>query len=166
VPSKRLTAPTIEYLKTDKPLEDFWDTVTPGFGIRVTKEGTQTFIVMTRMLERGKWVKRRIKIGRVGDTLAPEGKQALDLAEARRRARTVIAAAGEGRHPTSELQTPPDVQRVERSANCFANARDALLKQYRTRQKKNPRPRTLEETSLAGTPKSSFTGGYSQRFPE
>ena len=36
----------MEYLKTDKPQEDFWDTVTPGFGIRVTRGGTQTFMVM------------------------------------------------------------------------------------------------------------------------
>ena len=145
MPSKRLTAPTIGYLKTDKPQEDFWDTVTPGFGIRVTRGGTQTFIVMTRALERGKWVKRRIKIGRVGDPLDSEGKQVLDLAEARRRARGIIAAAGEGRNPTAQLETPPDVQRVARSADCFANVRDAFLKQYRTRQKKKPKPRTLEE---------------------
>ena len=153
MPSKRLTAPTIEYLKTDKAQEDFWDTVTPGFGIRVTRGGTQTFVVMTRALERGKWVKRRIKIGRVGDPLDSEGKQVLDLAEARRRARNVIAAAGEGRNPTSQLETPPDVQRVTRSADCFANVRDAFLKQYRTRQKKKPKPRTLEEMTrvLSGT---------------
>ena len=145
MPSKRLTAPTIGYLKTDKPQEDFWDTVTPGFGIRVTRGGTQTFIVMTRALERGKWVKRRLKIGRVGDPLDAEGKQVLDLAEARRRARATIAAAGDGRNPATQLETPPDVQRVERSADCFANVRDAFLKQYRTRQKRKPKPRTLEE---------------------
>jgi hypothetical protein len=52
----------MEYLKTDKPQEDFWDTVTPGFGIRVTRVGSQTFMVMIRALERGKWIKRRIKI--------------------------------------------------------------------------------------------------------
>lgn len=145
MPSKRLTAPTIGYLKTDKPQEDFWDTVTPGFGIRVTRGGTQTFIVMTRALEGGKWVKRRLKIGRVGDPLDAEGKQVLDLAEARRRARATIAAAGDGRNPATQLETPPDVQRVERSADCFANVRDAFLKQYRTRQKRKPKPRTLEE---------------------
>lgn len=145
MPSKRLTAPTIGYLKTDKPQEDFWDTVTPGFGIRVTRGGTQTFMVMTRALERGKWVKRRIKIGRVGDALDADGKRVLDLTEARKRARSIIAAAGEGRNPSSELETPPDVQRVARSADCFANVRDTFLKQYRTRQKKKPKPRTLEE---------------------
>jgi integrase len=145
VPSKRLTAPSVDHLRTTKPQEDYWDTITPGFGVRVTKGGTRTFMVMVRTLERGQWKKRRIKIGRVGDTLPDNPEKVLDLAEARRRAKEVIAAATDGQDPKAKLETPPDVQRVERSADCFANVRDEFLRRYRTKQKTKPRPRTLEE---------------------
>nr|HPR07744.1 site-specific integrase [Denitromonas sp.] len=36
-------------------------------------------------------------------------------------------------------------EKVERSADCFANMRDEFLKRYRTRQRTKPRPRTIVE---------------------
>ena len=99
MPSKRITVPTVEYLKTDKVQEDFWDTLTPGFGVRVTKGGRKTFVVMTRVLVAGQWKKRRYTIGRYAEGVDHED-QGLDLKTARDRAKAVIAAAGDGRDPT------------------------------------------------------------------
>ena len=144
MPSKRITVPTVEYLKTDKVQEDFWDTLTPGFGVRVTKGGRKTFVVMTRVLVAGQWKKRRYTIGRYAEGVDHED-QGLDLKTARDRAKAVIAAAGDGRDPQEVLQPSPRDEMVERSANCFANVREDFLKRYRTRQKTKPRPRTIEE---------------------
>ena len=144
MPSKRITVPTVEYLKTDKVQEDFWDTLTPGFGVRVTKGGRKTFVVMTRVLVAGQWKKRRYTIGRYDEGVDPDD-QGLDLKTARERAKAVIAAAGDGRDPKEVLRPTPRDEKVERSANCFANVREDFLKRYRTRQKTKPRPRTIEE---------------------
>ena len=142
--SKRVTAPTIEHLKTDKVQEDFWDTMTPGFGVRVTKAGRKTFVVMTRVLIAGQWKKRRYSIGRYKEGVDPDD-DGLDLKTARARAKAVIAAASDGRDPQEVLHPTPRDEKVERSTNCFANVRAEFLKRYRTRQRTKPRPRTLQE---------------------
>ena len=83
--SKRITTPTIQHLKTDKVQEDFWDTITAGFGVRVTKGGRKTFVVMTRVLVAGQWKKRRYTIGRYKEGVDPDD-DGLDLKTARARA--------------------------------------------------------------------------------
>jgi len=144
MPRKRVTSPTIQHLKTGKAQEDFWDTITPGFGVRVTKGGRKTFVVMTRVLEAGQWKKRRYTIERNQEGVDPED-DGLDLKTARDRAKAVIAAAGDGRDPQKVLHPTPRDEKVERSADCFANVREEFLKRYRTRQRTKPRPRTIEE---------------------
>ena len=144
MPRKRVTSPTIQHLKTDKVQEDFWDTITPGFGVRVTKGGRKTFVVMTRVLEGGQWKKRRYTIGQYKEAVASDA-EGLDLKTARDRAKAVIAAAGDGQDPQEVLHPTPRDEKVERSADCFANMCDEFLKRYRTRQRTKPRPRTIVE---------------------
>ena len=67
---------------------EYFDTLLPGFGLRVTAGGAKSWIVMTRV--HGKL--KRVTLGRY---------PALGLADARDQARKVIADAQEGKTPLS-----------------------------------------------------------------
>ena len=101
---------------------------------------------MTRVLEAGQWRKRRYTIGRYKEAVDPDD-EGLDPKTARNRAKAVIAAAGDGRGPQEALHPTARDEKVERSADCFANVREEFLKRYRTRQRTKPTPMRSTLTS-------------------
>lgn len=144
MPTRRLTATAVDHLRTDKPQEDFFDELLPGFLIRVTSGGTKTYQVMTRELVAGAWKKRRKKIARVGDS-DPASGEPITLATARERARALIVAATDGQRLDEVLPQTPREEMVERSENCFANVRGDFLRLYRGKKNRRPAPNTLDE---------------------
>ena len=44
MPRVKLTATSIPHLKTDRTQVDYFDSYLPGFGVRVTRGGTRTYI--------------------------------------------------------------------------------------------------------------------------
>ena len=82
---KKLTAGDTERIEV-------WDDKIPGFGVRVSKTGTKTFILMYR--QHGK--SQRLSLGRYPD---------LQLADARKQARSALVEATSGQTPKSEAPT-------------------------------------------------------------
>ena len=75
---------------------DMWDTSFAGFGLRVEKSGTKTFIVRYRADGGGRTAPRRFAtIGRFGP---------LTVDEARRRARVLLGAVATGEDPAGQRQ--------------------------------------------------------------
>lgn len=75
---------------------DVWDTSLAGFGLRVEKSGTKTFIVRYRADGGGRTAPRRFAtIGRFG---------ALTVDEARRQARVLLGAVATGEDPAGQRQ--------------------------------------------------------------
>ena len=71
-----------------------WDTKLAGFGLRVEKSGTKTFVARYRADGGGRTAPRRfITIGRFG---------VLTVEEARKQARMLLGAAAKGDDPASE----------------------------------------------------------------
>jgi len=94
MPKKRLTALTVEKLKgPDKGQVDYFDTLLPAFGLRVSSKGTKTYFAMLRVCRPDREGKKlvRMKLGRHG---------LITLEEARNRARAAMRAASEGEDPT------------------------------------------------------------------
>ena len=136
MPRVKLTSASVPYLKTDQSQVDYFDHYLPGFGVRVTRGGTQTYIVMTRELINGGWRKRRVKIGRTSE---------LTLADARERARTILAAASEGTRIDEVAPPTPFSLIVEQSKNTFSKETKRFLTNYRGRGGRRPEDSTLKE---------------------
>lgn len=81
-----LTDRSLKSLRTSKSRDMFWDSVLPGFGVRVTQNGRKTFVVRYRL--NGK--RPRVTIG---------SYPAFGLADARARARTILLQVGTGEDP-------------------------------------------------------------------
>ena len=103
MPKVLLTDKLIRSLATDQAQEDFWDTSLPGFGVRVSRQGRQTFFFSYRTPGQGVRVRR---------TLGHFPQ--MSLADARKRARgeqvqldqgidprqdPAVASESEGEHP-------------------------------------------------------------------
>jgi len=87
---KNLTHATVSALKAPATGQsDFWDTRKPGFGIRVSKGGTKTWLLMYRQHGR----KRRLTLGRFPD---------LSVADARARATGTLGDVVKGANPAEE----------------------------------------------------------------
>ncbi|NEV64148.1 tyrosine-type recombinase/integrase [Thiorhodococcus minor] len=136
MPSKRLTAPFVEKVSApdDKPQEDYFDTITPSFGLRVGKR-RKTYFVMVRTLKNGKWTMTRVTLGTTVE---------LDLKTAREQARDAIERAAQGLAP-AEVKAERKAAQAEESRNTFASVRDEFLVKYRGRQNRKPAPRTMAE---------------------
>lgn len=90
MPTARLTPRGIAALETDRPQMDVWDDLLPGFGVRVSgASGRKTYFVRYRANGR----QRRMKVGR---------HPVLSLADARERARELLAGAQAGDDPQAE----------------------------------------------------------------
>ena len=87
----RLTARTVAALTTERTQEDFWDELVPGLALRVGRGGSKTWYVRYRANGRH----RRLKLGAYPH---------LSLADARERARRVLADAQAGDDPAVERQ--------------------------------------------------------------
>src|SRR6266508_1664351 len=89
MPTENLTDRKIASLKPAKERTEYWDDGTPGFGLRVSPEGTKTFFLMYRFAG----LRRRLKLGRY-----PE----VPLFEARKNAKKALATVSEGKDPVQE----------------------------------------------------------------
>ena len=94
-----------------------WDTKLSGFGLRVEKSGTKTFVVRYRADGGGRSAPRRfVTVGRMGP---------LTVDQARRQARLLLASATQGDDPASERQQKRKEMTIARlidvyeSEGCF-----------------------------------------------
>ena len=89
MPRKKLTEPGIEKMAAPKTgRKEIFDTILPGFGLRVTEKGVKSFFVFYRI--RGKGVQIRHTLGRY---------PALNLEQARDEAKAMIRLADKGQDP-------------------------------------------------------------------
>lgn len=136
MPRKQLTIPFVEKVlpPTGKDREDYFDTVLPAFGLRVGQR-KKAYFVMVRVLRNGEWKLQRATLGTTSE---------MDLAQARQSAREAIERAQQGGAPIDIKTERREAQKAE-SRNTFASVRADFLKLYRTRQKRKPSKRTLDE---------------------
>lgn len=108
MPKVELKAATVRHAKA-APGErlELWDTLRPGFGLRVTDRGNKTYFVTYRLHGR-----------KVRQTLGEAGT--LTLGEARQAARDAIAAARNGQDPRTPVTGP----------STFADLCDRFLRLY------------------------------------
>ena len=98
-----------------------FDTVVPGFAVRVTERGAKSFLLVTRFQGRQRWV-----------TIGPVG--AMRLAEAREAAREALAKARRGDDPGAKPAAPP-------APDIFALIAARFIAEYA-----QPRNRSWRET--------------------
>jgi integrase len=95
--------------------DEYWEPLIPGFGLRMTKEGTKTFVVMYR--HRGRL--RRMTLGRYHE-------ERLTLEKAKEKAEGVFEEIEAGRDPAA------------RKAG-YGNSVEAIFAEYEARHLKNTR---------------------------
>ena len=103
MPTANLTDRKIASLKPGNALIEWWDEKTPGFGIRVSPEGTKTWFVMYRIAG----LRRRLKLGRY-----PE----VPLVKARKEANTALLRRSEGIDRVQEKKAEDVKAKRERPA--------------------------------------------------
>jgi integrase len=108
---------------------ELWDSLLPGFGLRVTDKNARTYFVMYRALTAEGRKQRRLKIGDAA---------IVSLGEAREAAREALRKVAHGVDP-AEDKGPSNVAAV---GNVRAAAADYLERYV----KKNTRPGTFKET--------------------
>ncbi len=95
--SVHLTKTEVDAAKPQAERYHVWDARMAGFGLRVEKSGTKTFVVRYRADSGGRSAPRRfMTVGRFGP---------LTVDEARRQARLLLASAATGDDPAGERQT-------------------------------------------------------------
>lgn len=110
---------------------EIWDTVVPGFGVRVTGRGTKTYFLVTRI--HGRKVRRTI--ARHGaESVAGVSPPIMTLTEAREAARKALEAAERGEDARTSIAAP----------DTFSALVTMFLKNYAAR---NTKPRTAEESA-------------------
>ncbi len=134
--AKRITRATVEQAKLPegKIQHDIFDTVLPGFGLRIGKR-KRVYFVMTRQLKGGVWIQTRVTLGSTTE---------IDLATARQQAQQAIERAKQGKDPSS-VRSERQQAMVQRSHDTYATVRTDFLKRYRTRSNRKPSPSTLIE---------------------
>lgn len=94
--SGRLTKSVVEKAEIRDARYDLWDLDIAGFGLRVEKSGTKTFIIRYRTDGGGRSAPRRfLTVGRFGT---------LTVEQARKKAKTLLGAAASGDDPAGEVQ--------------------------------------------------------------
>ena len=94
--SVRLTKTVVEKAEPRAARYDLWDLELAGFGIRVEKSGTKTFIIRYRTDGGGRSAPRRfMSVARFGT---------LTVEQARKKARSLLGAATSGDDPAGKLQ--------------------------------------------------------------
>ena len=136
MPSLKLTDAAIRRLKKpDTGRVEFWDTHTPGLGLRLSASGVASWVLITRALKAGAWKQQRVTLG---------AYPAMSLADARQTASAAKATAKVGEDPAAATRTAR-ARMVDDSRNTFAAVRDEFLEKYRGRQNRRPAPNTLRE---------------------
>ncbi|MFE8034562.1 tyrosine-type recombinase/integrase [Thiohalocapsa marina] len=150
--ARRITEATVKNAKlpVGKVQHDIFDSVLPGFGLRIGKR-RKTWFVMVRALKAGTWKLSRVTLGTTAE---------IDLASARQQARDAQERARQGKDPT-EVRTARQQAVVDRSRDTFAAVRSEFLKKYIGRQQRRPAPRTMAE--LRRTLESDLFTGWQHR---
>jgi integrase len=126
MPKKKLTDAAISRLKPPTAgQEDYWDALTPGFGIRISHGGSRTWLVQARILKNGAWKQTRITLGRY---------PTMTLAEAREAAREAQKDAQEGKDPRGRAKRDKAAMEEESCRTWKALAEEFLVK-YKGRKK-------------------------------
>lgn len=115
----KLTRTVIERAVAQAAGAILWCPEVPGFGVRISKGGTKTFIVQYRN-KHGKT--RRFKLGRV---------TVIGLEEARKQARIVINRAAAGEDPSEERKTNRQYTSVSALCDEYMAAAEQGLVRYR-----------------------------------
>jgi integrase len=129
---KKLTDKLLQNLKAPSSGRlEIWDTLLPGFGLRVTENDARTYFVMYRTGFGANRKQRRYKIG---------DAKVMTLGEAREAARKALGKVEKGVDPAAE-RVP--VQGIQVAPDSFAAAAEAYLAKH---VKKNTRASTCRET--------------------
>jgi integrase len=136
MPRRKITATFVDKVQapSDKPQEDYFDTVLPAFGLRVGKR-KKTWFVMVRALRNGEWKMQRTTLGTTAE---------MDLTKARESAREAMQRAEQGKAPI-EVKRERRAALEAESRNSFSVVREEFLKKYVGRKQRRPAPRTLTE---------------------
>jgi integrase len=128
----KITQTTVEAAVCPEGKKDFllFDSVTRGFGLRVSKGGVKTFLAQFRAATGV----RRVVIGTFG-VLAAE--------EARRKAKVILGAAADGRDIAAERKAAEAAAVEEAEANAFTFG--AMIEQWAEARKTDNRPSYLAE---------------------
>jgi integrase len=94
--SVRLTKTAVEKAEVRDTRYDLWDVELAGFGLRIEKSGTKTFIIRHRTDGGGRSAPRRFM------TVARYGT--LTVEQARKKAKVLLGAAASGNDPAGEVQ--------------------------------------------------------------
>ncbi len=139
MPKKKLTDLGVKRLKSPgKPQTDYWDSLTPGFGIRVTDKGRKSWVMMTRVFnqDKGKKTLARFTLGTY---------PAMNLAAARKAGAAKLDEVTQGNE--SGIDT-----RAKRPPPTLVKARtieDAVAEFFRLYVKTNLRAGTAEQYRIA-----------------
>jgi integrase len=122
----KLTTTTIRSLALPAGVQDrtFFDDELPGFGIRLRKGGSRTYVVQYKIGTKH----RRMPLGSV---------TAVDLGKARSTAKDLLAAVRLGRDPAGEK-----LEQRQKVATTFG----VLLPRFLARQRSRLKPRSYQET--------------------
>jgi integrase len=120
---------------------DYWDSSTPGFGLRLSSTGVRTWTVMGRVMRAGKVAQIRHGIGPYAEKDSEPG---LTLAVARMKAHEVRRLIEEGGDP-GQIRQERIRQQQETDANTFLGCTEKFLKLYVPKNKPRLRERTLKE---------------------
>lgn len=137
MPTIQLTDAAVKRLKTPTDVDriEYWDTKTPGFGIRISSSGVRSWVMILRILKNGAWVQQRLTLGRY---------PGVSLAQAREKAVKAKGQAEQGEDPGAELRSAKRAK-VDASRQTFAVVRAEFLAKYRGRQNRRPAPSTLAQ---------------------
>jgi len=136
MPSIQLTDAAVKRLKT--PAEgrvEYWDTRTPGFGLRISSTGVRSWVMILRILKDGRWIQQRLSFGRY---------PGVTLAEARAKAVEAKGQAERFEDPGAEARAAKRAV-IEATRYTFAAVRGEFLVKYRGRGNRRPAKRTLAE---------------------
>jgi integrase len=98
--------------------QDYMDSVVPGFGVRVTNSGQRTYILAARFPGSKNYTRR--EIGEVG---------AIDLKDARAKARGWIEAIGRGKDPAHEEERIARAEAKKRE-NTFKSVAESFISEW------------------------------------
>jgi integrase len=128
----KLTQTTVEAAVCSKGKKDvlLFDSVTRGFGLRVSKGGVKTFLAQFRTATGV----RRVVIGTFG---------VLAVEEARRKAKVILGAAADGRDIAAERKAAEAAAVEEAKANAFTF--EAMIEQWAVARKADNRASYLAE---------------------
>jgi integrase len=116
-----------------RPRQDFWDSIVPGFGVRVTDKGQRTYILAGRFPGSPDYTRR--KIAEVG---------AMSLADARAKARRWIELIVQGKDPALE-EARIKREQAAKLAVIFSNVADEFVSWCRGPDETRPRQRRWKE---------------------